>query len=199
MHSLRLFRALAEQPELFAQLIRMLYRRRVDGTEAESGEEEAEVSSTDEGSLEQRRTAARFANHVLTKWPTYPGQGTEPVERERVLLDWSRRARVSAGPDEVWPCQAARILIDELGPDFGDHLAMAKWNLRGMVTKELYEGGRQEREIAAGYRDAASKLRQDPRWSAAAALLDKMVDRYEREAAEADATARSEKVEAGED
>src|SRR3546814_8007197 len=87
-----------------------------------------------------------------------------------------RRVLFRSGPDGIWPCEAARVLLDELGPDFGDHLAMAKRNLRGVVSKALYEGGTQEHLIAAGYSDGAAKLRQDPRWSATAALLDKMAE-----------------------
>src|SRR5690606_11139604 len=166
--SMRLFRALAEQPELFAQLIRMLYRRRVEDAGSDDGADEG-VAATDDASIELRQANAELAYHVLSNWKAYPGQGTEPRDRERTLLEWSRRAleltandgrravgqievarvlaRVPAAPDGIWPCEAARFLVDELGPDFGDHLAMAKLNLRGVVSKELYEGGKQEDEI----------------------------------------------------
>ncbi|HMI84602.1 MAG TPA: hypothetical protein VK550_10940 [Polyangiaceae bacterium] len=221
MQTLRLFRALEEQPELFAQLVAMVYRPRTEGEADAARAADKDADPADEPSLERRRNGAQVASHVLRNWKGYPGRGFDDKERDTRLLAWSRRtleltasanraevgetevarvlARVSRGTDGIWPCEAARELLEERRQHFGDCLSIAKRNLRGMVSKALYEGGKQERAIAAALRADASKLRPNLRWSETTALLDRLATRYEEDAEAEDAEAKSEKREAGED
>ena len=81
----------------------------------------------------------------------------------------------------MWPCMAARELID--GGEFpllARQLPSDKYNLRGVTTRALDDGGRQERAIAAELRADAERLRIEfPR---TAAMLVTMADDYGTEA-----------------
>lgn len=211
---LRLFRALANQPDLFAQLVSMLYRQRPDG-----GDGVLEEPELPPDGREARERGAMVAHRILDAWRGYPGDDATGEERERAAREWSgavlqrtaadqRRtvgemevakvlARVTAGPDGIWPCVAARELIESHHQDFRDGLGIAKRNRRGVVTKAVFEGGRQEREIEATYRDRAERLREDGRWPETSAFLDRLADCYKREAEREDEEARCERLEAG--
>jgi hypothetical protein len=75
----------------------------------------------------------------------------------------------------------------EASTDLADEIRVARWNDRGATVRSLAEGGRQERVLAAGYREDANRLRIDaPR---TAKLLDSLADGYERDASEEDRNA----------
>lgn len=66
-------------------------------------------------------------------------------------------------------------------------LHTAKLNLRGMTSRSLGEGGKQERELAQQFRTSAEALRTE--WPDTATLLDELREHYERDAQMEDAEA----------
>lgn len=187
-----------EQPEFFVKLLQLLYR-------SESDTEGADDAS----STERQQIAAKNAWHVLHAWRSYPGQSAASSEkREAALADWASgvfsqakacgRTRVAAvevakvlarapvGDDGAWPCLTARDLIESREyPDFADHVAMARHNLRGVVMKSMGEGGRQEHLMAEQLRQYSGVVAvQYPR---TARMLMSLAQDYESEAAKEDA------------
>lgn len=191
--ALRYVRALLEtSPDLFASVVRLL------------------------GSRADDPDPARSAYAVLQAWTTYPGEvAADPRVWEPRLLDWAGRAlsllagdelglievarvlaRPSAAEDGHWPCEAARTLIESgQHPHLGDHLATAKYNLRGVVSYSPGEGGTKERALAETFRRSAAALRG--RWPATALVLENLAERYRQEAEGWDNEARQERRAAG--
>lgn len=198
-----LWRALGENPEWFAELIGLMYRRPDEGPAPETITEES-------------RRAAEAATEFVWAWEGWPGQDLPDDEREAVLEAWSTAvlrktsedgrarsgsmhvaevlARAPNGTDGAWPCVAARKIIERgAHPNFNHQLAIAKRNLRGMTERSLDEGGTQERELAAEYRALAEKLQDNfPR---TAAMLDEISRHYEHEAIEHDPQAERYRLE----
>jgi hypothetical protein len=88
-------------------------------------------------------------------------------------------------------------LIEQGRLRFRDELEVAKKNLRGITSKGIFEGGRQEQSIAAPYREGAASLRLT--CPETAALLDRIAASYEEDAREEDTSARDGRIEAGVD
>lgn len=85
--------------------------------------------------------------------------------------------------DDCWPCCAARELI-RFDPYLAHRLSIAKFNLRGMVSRKPGEGGKQERELAMQYRACARKVEID--WPETATLLGGLAKTYKRDAERVD-------------
>lgn len=190
--------AMADEPGHFVNLVTSLYRR-ADG---------APDPGTVDGASEQR---AASAYHVLEAWRGYPGEGDPEDEREARLLMWAASALdglASAGRGEVgttevarvlarapgdgghWPCAAARELLEKgAGVDLASCLATAKRNLRGMTSRAVGEGGRQERILAKQYRTSAAALRA--RWPQTAAMFDMLARSYADEGSRRDVAAKA--------
>lgn len=85
------------------------------------------------------------------------------------------------GPDEAWPDVAVRDLLEELeneGVERGIELAV--YNNRGVVSRDLTEGGQQERRLVEAYMGYAGTL--SDRWPRTSALLRRVAQGYESEA-----------------
>ncbi|MGK3970549.1 AAA family ATPase [Sorangium sp. So ce118] len=196
---------LSEKPDSFVNLVAMLYRR----------EGEEQPAEEDEG----RVRAAHTAYTLLEAWQGYPGEGLPDAQRDAKLEAWAADvlrktredgrgpvgtlevakvlARAPRGSDGLWPCMAARKLLETgLYPELDDDLALAKGNRRGLTGRAFGEGGVQERDIAERYRDAARQL--EANYPRTAAMLDKLARRYDSEADREDARARRFQIEYGE-
>ena len=106
------------------------------------------------------------------------------IELARILA----RARPHDGH---WPAVAVRRLLAESPPEarLSERLRMAKRNLRGMTSRAVGEGGRQERGLAERYRASAIALRSA--WPATAMMLERLAQEYAFDAAEQDDGARA--------
>ncbi|MGK3999579.1 AAA family ATPase [Sorangium sp. So ce1024] len=191
----RLSAYFAGNPNQFVDLVTQMYRPRSEPRPALSQAEQAEV-----------KKRAATVHRVLHSWTGYPGQGLPDDERESVLYDWSLRAlralaavkraetgasevakvlaRAPAAADGLWPCLAARRLLegDEF-PVLSRCLEIAEYNLRNGRLRPV--SGETERTTANGFRDAARALRST--YPRTAILLDRLAESYEREAAHHDA------------
>jgi hypothetical protein len=78
-----------------------------------------------------------------------------------------------------------RDLIEQISSaDLEQGIEHGRYNRRGVVTKSLYEGGHQERQIAEHYeRDARTVADQ---WPRTAVMLRRMAALYREEAARGD-------------
>lgn len=186
---------IAQDPDIFVSLVEAAYRP----ASATPG------GSPEPSEAEQR--AASNAYDILHSWrPTTfnPGSGSDNQEGVGAegLADWVHHARrrlaetdrqeigdmligtalasSPADPGGGWPGAAVRDLIEDLSSDDLDHgLSIAKYNQRGATSRALTDGGQQESDLAARYRELS---RQFCDWPRTAAILDGLARSYENEA-----------------
>jgi hypothetical protein len=94
--------------------------------------------------------------------------------------------------DGLWPRVAVRDAIESLkNEEIERGIAIERYNMRGVHTKAIAEGGRQEREIAMLYRKWADGVCDSFRTSA---MLNRIADDWDRDAAREDTKAEQEKL-----
>lgn len=195
-----LAKALATDPEFFVHLLSLVFLPAKD-----SGVEEPEPTDRD---LAQR--IATQAYEVLDDWSRVPGSDDDGTIDGATLEAWVKEARklcaqvgrsvigdqrigqiLSAAhrrEGEVWPPEPVRDIIEicrsrdiELGFEIG------VYNSRGVTSRAPWDGGAQERELAAHYRQDARSLAFD--WPRTAAVLDRIAEGYEHDARREDQSA----------
>lgn len=198
--SLALHREVLRQPSLFADLITLYASVRLDGRY---------YDETLDDEARDRQTAYSF--NVLSRLRGLPGaiqDGAVDYETMQTWVSEARRlcaereraeigdekigmilANAPIGEDGAWPCEPVRALLDSLSPSehIGNGFTTGRFNQRGIVSKEIYEGGVQEREIAESYRKDAAKIAA--RWPFTANLLQRLARTYEADASREDTRA----------
>lgn len=189
-----LYRALAEDPTMFAMLLRWVFRPK--NTAGPTGGEE-----------EVPPQMAQRAYHVLDSWNTIPGAVGGKIHRAS-LVEWVERAReqskeanrleicddrighmlasssirengeCSIGEDGAWPAEPAREVIDRIASDaLDDGFRIGVYNARGAQWRG--RGGGQERELAQKYRRWAGQI--SGRWPRTGTILRRITQGYEAE------------------
>jgi hypothetical protein len=189
---------LSRDPQFFVDLIRRMYRPRGD-----ADEERTEDTENDEGDDEQRRAFASNAYRLLSEWKTVPGRREDGTIDTATLDEWVTEARtkleesghleigdshigrvLAHGPadtDGARPCEPIRALLERLqSPPLEEGFRVELYNSRGPTSRGVFDGGDQERVVAAGYAEQAEKFAD--RWPRTAALLRELAESYEREA-----------------
>jgi hypothetical protein len=182
-----LHRELSRNPGFFAELLSFIYRR----------EDEERKESTE---IEQQR--GNTAYQVLDSWKSLPGI-TDGVLDAMTLNSWVTAALamtaeqgrptigaqqvgqvLSHGPhgtDGAWPHETVRNLIESLeNPEIEAGFRAGRYNSRGVVTRSLGEGGRQERELADQYAAWIAAIRDQ--WPRTASILASLEASYRSEA-----------------
>jgi hypothetical protein len=190
-----LFPAMGTDPAVFVELVRRVYRGR---------EEPRRQLDPDE------QDRARHAWSVLEGWHELPGLREDGTIDAAGLGEWVRIARLQLaesdradigdqqigralsaspeGPDGIWPAEPVRELIETIGStsmETGLHVGLV--NSRGFTSRGVYDGGAQERESAAKYRDWSR--RTAAKWPRTSRVLRLLAESYERDARENDARA----------
>lgn len=190
---------LAQSPSAFVDAISCVYRPRPpqDDTVEDS------QSQLDVKVDEERDAMAMNAYRLLSNWRALPGtreDGSIDGERlkqwvleARQLLRTARRIDVGdlhigellasspAAPDGSWPCIEVRELLEHLqSSKMEEGLGMRIHNDRGVTTRGMLDGGDQELELAAKYRQQAAPFAD--RWPRTSAVLRGLAEDYEREA-----------------
>lgn len=185
-----LYREMVRDPAFFVRLVELAFRP-------------AEARGTDRPALTEAQQSHALNAHVaLHRWPESrfaPGAEEASNIGAEQLAEWVERARehlaaidrTEAGdtmigtalaasptdPDGEWPGTAVRDLLEQLQNDRIDAgLCTAVMNRRGVSRRGLAEGGVQERELAAGYRQKARHFCQ---WPRTAAMFDGLARTYE--------------------
>lgn len=190
-----LHRTLSTDPELFINLLSLVYKAEGDDPNELTDEELAR---------------SQQASRLLQKWSIVPGTQlteTEGGEDEQAIVDeekliaWINSARTKAeavgrlgicddqigsilasapgGEEETWPCEAVRNAIEQIESDElenGMHIAIL--NQRGAHFRT--PGGDQERELAEKYEALRDKIID--RWPRTGKMLDAVRQSYERQA-----------------
>ncbi len=145
--------------------------------------EEAEQNPTKE-----KRDRSRLAYELLSSFKVLPGQVDGAIDTSE-LREWIKSVReISSEKDRkiigdqyighllahaetdkadgAWPDRAIRDLIEDMASvEVERGLASERFNMRGAYTKAMYEGGKQERNLAAQYQSWADAAAAWPRTS----------------------------------
>jgi len=88
-------------------------------------------------------------------------------------------SKAPPGADGVWPCEPVREALEEVGTKImAEGMAVGLYNQRGVHSRG--EGGAQERELAAKYRDWSRRVAIDAPFTSR--LLERIAQRYDRDA-----------------
>ena len=166
---------------------------------------------TDEGFTdEQRKQRASAAGQIFRSWRLMPGTQADGSIGEAAILDWVTRtrkqcadsghvtgcdiqiaeilARSPAGADGAWPHESVRNVIEQLQNRVVDeHFQVAVFNNRGVTSRGLGDGGKQERELAKRYESMSRAM--GSRWPRTKAILHSIAQSYERHAQREDVSA----------
>jgi len=179
-----LFARMRSDPDFFVELICAAFRA---------------SDETDGKTSEQEKLVGRRSQLVLMSWHEPPGLTEEGrldavevrnwVERARRGLEVNRRVAIGdefigqvlsgsrEGEDGVWPPEPIRDLLETIeGAEFGQGLAIGKFNSADVTTRGVFEGGRHEERLARQYEEW-SRLTM-PRWPATGRLLREMANHY---------------------
>jgi hypothetical protein len=201
---LTLQRELARNPDFFIECLKLLYRPHRSVKESASADSE-QVSDP------QKAEKASRIWRLLHDWRTIPGTGADGKVFADGLLTWVRSARRKAreadrlevcditvgemfahspeDADKAKPVVAMREAIEECeSEELESGFSVGLHNLRGCVTKSLYEGGKQERELASRFERYATTC---ARWPRTAAVLRGVAQDYLRQAEFEDERARA--------
>ena len=187
---LRLYDAMAKDPELFHQLLRNVYR----GKSEEKGDVDPQTEAN-----------ARLSYSILSHFAAVPGAMAgaeidstklgEWVDKVREIGAQTDRADITdmyvgrvlahapADPDGVWPHQIVRAMIERLASDeIEQAIQVERFNMRGVFSKGIYDGGEQERGFAQAAYAAAVSAASTPRTAALLRAIGRMWDEDGRRA-----------------
>jgi hypothetical protein len=189
-----LFDALAADPNEFVDLASRVYRGK---NEPERKPDKHEVA------------LAHHAWWVISHWRQLPGHHEDAVNAEH-LKKWVQDARLGfaesdradigdeligqllaaspAGSDGIWPAESVREIIESTGSqniESGIHTGVI--NDRGVTTRGVFDGGQQEWELAAHYRELSTQTATN--WKRTSRVLRRLAEDYERQARRNDAEA----------
>ena len=90
-------------------------------------------------------------------------------------------AHAPGDSDGTWPHVAVRNLIERLNNELIDkHIEMSIYNSRGVFSRDLNDGGRQERELSAKYKQMSDAVKA--KWPRTAAMLRAIAESYKQDA-----------------
>lgn len=192
-HPMALHRVLQKDPQFFSQLITFIYKRDDHAPDSTRGD-------VDEETAERR---ARVAHEVLNSWYLIPGLKEDGTLDEKELTEWVEAARkqctetnhiigcdlqigfmfahIPGDPDGTWPHVGVRNLIERLNNETIDrHIQNEIYNSRGVVSKSINDGGKQERALSEKYKKMSEAV--NSKWPRTAAMLRSIAKSYEQQA-----------------
>lgn len=188
-----LLRSLSARPELFIEVLKVVFKPGADSGVVESQPEDRERAGR----------VAQQAYRLLDIWNRLPGTRDDGSVDGEALEAWIKEARrlaklagraeiaderignlLSASPigaDGHWPAEAVRDALDRFrSRPMLEGFCVGKYNRRGVTTRGPRDGGALEREEASKYRAWAKAIAFDhPRTAKA---LGDLADDYERDA-----------------
>lgn len=201
-HAPSLHTELASNPAFFVELITACFRPASDAAHAPDEPEREQIES-------QKRANASRAYEVLHSWATVPGVDSAGDLDSAQLQAWievARRELESADRAEIGDLQIGemlshaptlpdgaplpeqlRSLLEQLASEpIMRGIAIGLFNSRGIVSRDLLEGGALEWELARHFRKFADGARP---WPLTRALFTELAEGYESDARREDITA----------
>ncbi|EKD68645.1 MAG: hypothetical protein ACD_47C00502G0002 [uncultured bacterium] len=201
--NLTLHELMTSDPEFFVEVLCDLFKP------SDENNDDFEPSET-----QQQR--AKFAWDLLRTWKIIPGLDKHGninnddlkkwVETSLKLADQKKRLKHAYNyigqifyyspidlTDNVWPSIEIRELIEELkNDDLERGIEIEQFNSRGVVTKNMFEGGEQEKELAKKWHDFEKNI--NVKWLRTKKMLGRIADSWEREAKREDIDAEKQKI-----
>jgi hypothetical protein len=198
-NALVLHRLLAEDPQFYVSVLCDVFRARSGDVVTPTKEVEAR---------------ARAGYRLLNSLKLVPGEHDGIVDAE-LLRTWVRQVRQLASEadradigdqyvghvlahapfdagDKGWPDRAIRDVIEESSStQIENGVATERFNMRGVHSKALYEGGKQERGLAEQYHGWA---RAAGAWPRTAAMLERIAQSWEADAQREDTRAEQDRL-----
>ena len=187
-----LFDLMASDPEFFVSILKDVFVE--DGTNLDEQE-----------TTEEQRMRGNASHRILVAFNRAPGQSDGVVDstaldrwvdgmidaatRERrlnVIYSYIGRSLAhSAEKDGIWPQPAVAQVIERLSSDDLERgMMIERFNMRGVYTKALFEGGKQERALAQQYRNWA--IQTPASFLRTRAMLNAIANDWEADAKRAD-------------
>ncbi|MER9920920.1 MULTISPECIES: hypothetical protein [unclassified Mesorhizobium] len=195
-HAKSLYFVLMSRPEVFVELLCMIYNSR-----------HSEAREIDEVG----KAAAANAWHVLHACKQQPGTGKDAIVDPETHAQFIHETRTLAkaqdrlevcditlgeimahapeGVDGIWPFEPARRALEETGSqEMLNGFRTGCFNKRGVHSRGAYEGGDQERDLAIHYREHALAL--EPTHPCVSAVLIDLARSYDQDGIHEDFRAR---------
>ena len=181
-----------DSPDLFVRMVTLVYKR------SDGGEDPPEWKIEDH---QNRQAMAMAAHRVLDGIKRIPGEDEDGTIQVKPLTSWITEvrqhcrnhgranigdqligqllARAPEGKHGEWPCEAVCHAMEGIASlHIGRGFEIGVYNSRGVQWRG--EGGLQERELAATFRDMAERLHFE--FPYIGGLLENIANGYEREA-----------------
>jgi hypothetical protein len=199
-HPLVLHRLLLSEPGFYVEILKDVYRA---------------SSAAPEEPDEPRAARAQLGYRLLHSIRAVPGLRTDGSVDDTALHDWVTRAREAAAAagravvgdheigrllahipadplDGAWPHRSLRTLLEQsAASELERGIEIEQVNKRGVYRKALYEGGKQERDLAEQARGWATTCEA---WPRTALMLRRIADTWEHHARSEDTRAEQDKA-----
>jgi hypothetical protein len=193
---------LASDPSFFVEVLCDVYK-------PASGKPEENLD-------ENRRLRAEYGYKLLDSWQVLPGASAGGALDAGILINWVRKVRELASKkdradiadqeigkllayapidpeDGAWPHKAVRELLEELAnSEIERGISIEQFNKRGVVSKAMFEGGKQERDLSEQWRQWSATV--GSRWHRTFSLLREISDSWERYARQEDERAEQDRL-----
>ena len=166
--NLAIYRVIAKEPSVFAELIASGHRSRDGQTETRNDQPPSPVT-------------AELLTQVISGHGEIPGRLDDGTVDFEGLSNWVKEARrlcsergrgvigdiyignllvkAPTGEDGIWPCEPVRELLDTIGSqDIGEGFVTGKISLGNPTSRGIFEGGNQEHDLAAHYLKEADAI-----------------------------------------
>lgn len=181
--NLAVYRVIAEEPAIFADLVSQTHGRADDMTNTEASQVSADILVSvifGQGEIPGKLDDGTVDQEALSTWVNETRRLCSERGRSKIGDTYIGKllAKAPTGVDGIWPSEPVRELLDSIGsPDIGEGFITGKISLRGVTTRGVYEGGNQEHTLANDYlRDAAAS---GSKWPFTASLLRKIAEWYQ--------------------
>jgi hypothetical protein len=199
---LLLHRLLATEPEFFVQVLSDVYR----------GDDEVPPAEVDQ----ERKRRAEAGWDLLRTWKLVPGTEEDGSISAPALREWMQQAldgvrlakrqeigcqyigRILAhSPSEpidgIWPHAAVREVLENSGNEqVATGLRIEQYNMRGVHSRALFEGGQQERALAATWFERSAQLQAQ--WPRVATICRSIAEMWQDESRREDVRAEQDRL-----
>ena len=176
--NLAIYRAIAKDPSLFAELIASGHQRRDGQANAEPREVTTEILVQiifGQGEIPGKLDDGTVDYEALSAWIKEARRLCAERGNGKIADDYIGRllAKAPAGKDGIRPCEPVRELLDEIcSPDIGAGFVMANSNFSGAVSARLFY------ETSESYLTESSAIRS--KWPFTARLLREISERFQQ-------------------
>ncbi|MBI4205418.1 MAG: hypothetical protein HY527_10370 [Betaproteobacteria bacterium] len=197
--TLNIHRYMAQNPEFFVGILTDVFRaksgERVEPTAEQIARAEVGYRLLSSSRLVPGAIGNDVDGTTLRNWVNAVRTEAARVDRSDIADEYVGHMLAHSPTDPTdggWPHRVVRDLIEALHSEKIEiGIQVERFNMRGVVSKAMFEGGRQERVLAEQCREWAEKAAAKPR---TAALLRDLAERWEREAISEDRRARQDEM-----